>query len=90
MRPKSRSFAPSEFEGTVYYYFHDWNAQGRRAHLYFEGMDKGPLDDYSNSGAWIAFEATATDTADGKIHLRADLRAGPNVQISRIMLIPAL
>lgn len=88
--PEIEITCPLGFEGTVYYHFHDWNAQGRRAHLYFEGRDQGPLDDYSGNGSWAVFEVKTSDTADGQIHLRAQLRGGPNVQIARVILIPAL
>ena len=87
--PEIEITCPVGFEGTAYYHFHDWNAQNRSAHLYFEGRDQGPLDAYAGNGVWVACEVKAADTADGRIHLRAQLRGGPNVQISRIMLVPS-
>jgi len=88
--PEIEITCPVGFEGTVYYHFHDWNAQNRRTHIYFEGRDQGPLEDYSGDGIWLSYKLKASDTADGKIHLRAQLRGGPNVQIARIILIPSL
>jgi len=79
---------PVGFEGTAYYHFHDWNSAGRSAHIYFEGSDIGPLGDHSGDGVWVSFTVNASDTADGRIHLQAQLTSGPNVMIARIVLIP--
>ena len=86
--PEVEITCPVGFEGTVYYHFHDWNSAGRSAHIYFEGRDMGPLGDHSGDGVWFSQEATATDTADGRIHLRAQSMSGPNIMIARIMLMP--
>lgn len=86
--PEIEVACPKGFKGTVYYHFHDWNNQKRRAHLYFEGNDMGPLVDYSGNGLWFSQKVSAENSADGKIRLRAQLTGGPNVMISRIVLLP--
>ena len=87
--PEIEITCPVGFEGTVYYHFHDWNAKDRRAHVYFEGRDMGPIGNHSGDGLWAAFTVNASNTADGRIRLCTQLTSGPNVMIARIVLIPS-
>lgn len=80
---------PERFEGMAYYHFGDWNNQGRRGHVYFEGRDRGPLEQHNGSGLWMAEKVNAEDSADGLIEMRAECRSGPNLMVSRVVLIPA-
>jgi hypothetical protein len=78
---------PKNFTGTLHAHLHDWNGQNRAADLYCDGRWLGELKQYAGEGYWLALPVTKRETRDGKIELAADTTAGPNAQITRIVLI---
>lgn len=79
---------PKGFAGTLFAHFHDWNRLKRAASLCFEGKYLGELSDYDGKGQWLALPVAAEDSADGKLELKATATAGPNAQITQIVLMP--
>ncbi len=78
---------PKGFIGTLSIRFHDWNGQGRRSRIFFEGRDLGPLSSYEQ-GVWLNFPVTVSMSADGMLTLRTQAEAGPNVMITHLALAP--
>jgi hypothetical protein len=79
---------PAGSSGKLYVYYWDWNSAGRKADLYFEGALLGMLTNYAGQGQWVEYPYTADQTADGQLVLRSVSRAGPNAQISELVVIP--
>ena len=79
---------PPGFQGTLYAHFHDWNRLGRTAAISFEGKEVGVLADHTGPGFWLALPVDATQSADGKLELSARTTSGPNVMITRVVLVP--
>jgi len=79
---------PAGFAGTLYVHFHDWNRHNRRGVVTFEGKRPGTLGDHTGPGRWVAFDVTREHSADGKLELETEATAGPNLQITQIVLVP--
>jgi hypothetical protein len=78
---------PPRFTGTLYTFFHDWNAQGRSARVTWNGSPLGMLRDHSR-GFWLAVRVTAADSASGRLTLAAHTLWGPNIMMSELILVP--
>ncbi len=80
---------PKGFSGTLYAHFHDWNRLGRAADITLNDRHLGRLEDHTGPGVWLALPVKAAETANGSIRLSARANSGPNVMITRIILVPA-
>jgi len=78
---------PRRFEGTLYAHFYDWNSLGRTAEVSFNGRSLGSLGDHTK-GFWLALPVASQDSAEGRLELEARTTSGPNIMITRIVLIP--
>jgi len=79
---------PTDFTGTFYAHFHDWNDQDRRGNVTFESQPTCLLEEHNGAGLWAAFVVTSTEASNGWLTLVADRTAGPNLMITEILLIP--
>ena len=79
---------PAGFVGTLFAHFHDWNRLGRTAEISFEGKELGVVGDHTGPGFWLALPVDASQSADGRLELSARATSGPNVMITRIVLVP--
>ena len=71
----------------LYVHFHDWNNNGRRGQIKFEGrtFELGP---HTGKGNWVKLNVMREDALDGKLILEAKKTSGPNLQITAIALVP--
>ena len=77
---------PAGIQGTLYVHFHDWDNNGRTGILEFEGR-KTKLEKHEGDGLWVSFNVMREDSNDGQLVLRANASTGPNLMITRIVLI---
>ncbi len=70
-----------------YVHFHDWNDNGREGKIKFEGREY-ELGAHSGPGKWVKLEVLREDCLDGKVIIEATPTAGPNLQITAIVLVP--
>ena len=77
---------PNGILGNLYVKFEDWNNQQRTGVLSLEGREC-LLDRPSKSGQWVKLFVMREDTNDGRIVLRARVKNGGNLMISRVALI---
>ncbi len=84
---KIRVSCPAGFKGSFYVYMNDVNSQGRAAHIFFCGQDKGPLRRYDRNGVWLRFEVTPEMAQSGELLFDARNDAGPNVTVEKLILI---
>jgi len=78
---------PAGFKGSFYVYMNDVNSQGRAAHIFFCGQDKGPLRRYDRNGVWLRFEVTPEMAQSGELIFDARNDSGPNVTVEKLILI---
>jgi len=78
---------PSGESGTLLLHLHDWNGLGRRGTLTLDGRTY-TLGEHSGEGVWLALPLDAADTSDGRLELRAEPSAGPNLMITELALLP--
>jgi len=79
---------PPGFTGTLYAHFHDWNRLDRTGEVKLDGQPLGTLGGHADGGVWLAIPVSAADTEDGKVELEAQPGSGPNLMITRIVLVP--
>lgn len=79
---------PRGFTGALYAHFHDWNAQKRDAHLFYDGRDMGLIGRHDVAGLWLKLPVTAAHSEDGRLTLDARAMSGPNVMIAGFALLP--
>jgi len=72
--------------GSLYVHFHDWNKNNRTGKLEFEGR-KVKLDEHDGEGIWVKFHVMREDSNDGRLKLKTQATTGPNLMISKIVLI---
>ncbi|WP_162845369.1 sugar-binding domain-containing protein [Labilibaculum antarcticum] len=77
---------PEGIKGEFYVFFHDWNNQGRKGVLNFEGRDY-ILGAHSKEGEWVKLNVMREDSNDGKLILKAKCTRGGNLMISAIAYI---
>lgn len=77
---------PDGILGTLYVHFHDWNENGRTGMLEFEGR-KMKLDEHTGDGTWVKFHVMREDSNDGKLILKTNALTGPNLMITKIVLV---
>jgi hypothetical protein len=75
------------FSGSFYVFMKDQYEEGRAAHLWFCGQDKGQLLRYDRGGTWLKYAITPGMTAGGEILFRANTMNGPNATVRQIVLI---
>ncbi len=79
---------PPGFKGSFYVCMKDEYSEGRAAHIYFCGQDKGPLRRYDRSGVWLRFEITPHMARSGELLFDARNDAGPNVTVQKLIVVP--
>ncbi len=72
--------------GTLLVHFTDWNNLGRTGTVDFEGR-KSELGTHSGNGAWIEFHVMREDSNDGKLLLKTTAKTGPNLMITKVVLL---
>jgi hypothetical protein len=77
---------PKGLLGSLYVWFHDWNQQGRKGLLEFEGrkLKLGAHD--QKEGKWVKFHIMREDSNDGKLYLKTKSIQGGNLMIREIRL----
>lgn len=73
--------------GSFFARFHDWNHNGRRGKVTFEGVERDLAA--HTEGVWMEFEVIREDTNDGQLVLSAETLGGPNLMITDIAFVPA-
>ena len=71
----------------LYVHFHDWNDNGRRGKLHFEGREC-ELGPHNGPGKWVKLAVMREDCLDGKLVLAAEPTTGPNLMITDVVLLP--
>jgi len=71
----------------IYVHFHDWNNNGRKGKIKFNGREY-ELAPHNGVGKWVKLEVLREDCLAGKIVIEAIPTAGPNLQITEIALVP--
>lgn len=77
---------PEGMLGTLYVHFHDWNNNGRTGMLDFEGR-KVKLTKHDGEGQWVKFHVMREDSNDSKLILKANTISGPNLMITKVVLV---
>jgi len=72
--------------GSLYIHFHDWNKNNRSGEIEFEGR-KVELAKHNGDGEWVKFHVMREDSNDGKLVLKTKALTGPNLMITKIVLI---
>ncbi|PWD98878.1 hypothetical protein [Marinilabilia rubra] len=76
---------PQGFLGTLLVHFYDWNHNGRSGLLEFEGR-KAKLGNHEE-GEWVKFHVMREDSNDGKLVLKSKVNSGPNLMITKVVLL---
>ncbi|RIJ50602.1 glycoside hydrolase family 2 [Maribellus luteus] len=77
---------PDGILGTLLVHFSDWNQNGRTGLLEFEGR-KTKLENHTGEGQWVKFHVMREDSNDGKLRLKTKVLSGPNLMISKVVLL---
>ena len=77
---------PDGILGSLYVHFHDWDNNNRSGILNFEGR-KMKLEKHDGDGIWIKFHVMREDSQDGKLILRTSALRGPNLMITKVVLV---
>ena len=77
---------PDGIIGTLYVHFHDWNNNGRTGMLEFEGR-RMKLEKHDGEGRWVQLHVMREDSNDGKLVLKTTASTGPNLMITKIVLV---
>ncbi|MCK5701948.1 MAG: hypothetical protein KAI29_12380 [Cyclobacteriaceae bacterium] len=77
---------PDGILGSLYVHFRDWNNNKRRGMLIFEGR-KVKLEKHEGEGQWVKFHVMREDSNDGKLVLITDALTGPNLMITKVVLV---
>jgi hypothetical protein len=78
---------PTGMLADMYIYIHDWNSQGRRGSLVFEGR-KFSIGRHDGKGKWIKLNIMREDVIDGKLKLKTKVTKGGNLMIRNIAIVP--
>jgi hypothetical protein len=76
---------PEGILGTMLVHFDDWNKNGRTGLLDFEGR-KLKLG-HHEKGQWVKIHVMREDSNDGKLVLKTKAASGPNLMITRVVLL---
>ena len=79
---------PAGFSGHFYVFLDDPYAEGRAAHLWFCGQDKGELRRYDRGGAWLEYRISPEMSAAGELIFLANTMNGPNSTVKQIVIVP--
>lgn len=77
---------PQGILGDLYVHFHDWNDNSRTGMLDFEGR-KVKLGKHAGDGQWVKFHVMREDSQDGKLILKTNATTGPNLMITKVVLV---
>jgi len=77
---------PEGMLGTLLVHFTDYNNNGRTGILEFEGR-RSKLDLHRGDGVWVKFHIMREDSNDGKLILKTTAKTGPNLMITKIVLL---
>jgi hypothetical protein len=77
---------PEGILGSLYVHFHDWDKQKRGGLLEFEGRQL-KLGPHTNDGQWVQFHVMREDSNDGKLVLNTKSHSGPNLMITKVVLV---
>ena len=77
---------PMGMIGSLYVHFQDWNNNKQTGKLNFEGR-KVKLEKHNDGGQWVKFHVMREDSKDGKLILKTDALTGPNLMITKLVLI---
>ncbi|MFV0553151.1 MAG: sugar-binding domain-containing protein [Mangrovibacterium sp.] len=77
---------PDGILGSFYVHLHDWNNLNRTGILDFEGR-KVKLDRHKGDGQWVKFHVMREDSNDGQLILKTQALNGPNLMITKIVLV---
>jgi hypothetical protein len=82
---------PEGILGSLYVHFRDSGKGGiegavRKGHLEFEGR-KSKLDEHHGNGQWVKFHVMREDSNDGKLYLRSKCQSGPDLMITKVVLV---
>lgn len=77
---------PPGIIGSLYVCFADKDKKGRTGHLVFEGRDY-ELVKQENEESWIKLHIMREDSNDGILRLKAKLKNGPDLVISKVAIV---
>ncbi len=77
---------PAGIIGDVHLFVHDWNSNARDGIITLEGREL-KLGSHDGKGKWVKMHVMREDSNDGKITIRVQAHKGPNIQISKLVLI---
>ena len=77
---------PSGIIGSLYVCFSDKDKKGRIGHIIFEGRDY-ELGKQKEDETWIKLHVMREDSNDGQLVLKAKVKGGPDLIISKIALM---
>jgi beta-galactosidase len=77
---------PEGILGTLFVHFHDWSNDDRTGILEFEGR-KAKLDRHDGDGQWVEFHVMREDSNDGLLVLKTSATSGPNLMITKVVLV---
>ncbi|MBI9063255.1 MAG: hypothetical protein JEZ14_14840 [Marinilabiliaceae bacterium] len=77
---------PDGILGSLYVHFHDWDHNKRGGLLEFEGR-KMKLGKHDKDGQWVKFHVMREDSNDGKLILKTNAQSGPNLMITKVVLV---
>jgi beta-galactosidase len=71
----------------LYVWFHDWNNDGRRGAIDFEGRKTVLGQHFEANGRWVKLLVMREDTLDGKLVLMCSSVAGPNLYVRAVVFV---
>ena len=77
---------PPGIIGSLYVCFVDKDKKGRTGHLVFEGRDY-ELVKQENEESWVKLHIMREDSNDGILRLKAKLKNGPDLVISKVAIV---
>jgi hypothetical protein len=83
---KVRIKCPEGMLGTLYVHFQDLYNLGRTGILQFEGREVN-LGKVEEGGQWVKFHVMREDSNDGNLILNTQTLSGPNLMITKLVLV---
>lgn len=77
---------PQGMIGSLYLFFEDWNNNGRSGSIRFEGRDFD-LPVHNKQGTWVKLHVMREDSNDGTLSVNTKALTGPNLMISKVVLV---
>lgn len=77
---------PEGMIGSLYLFFEDWNNNGRSGSIRFEGRDFD-LPVHNKQGTWVKLHVMREDSNDGTLSVNTKALTGPNLMISKVVLV---